>query len=147
MDSSESASAMHRVQFETNVADQIIVTGQPEPLETILENLVDNAISFSPIGGRVAVRLERHGAQAIISVEDDGPGVAPDRLDRIFDRYYTHRPTKPGHDAKTQHFGIGLWQARQNSRALGGEITATNRVPHGLRVAVILPVARAQQPG
>ena len=144
MDSYATASPTHDVRLEIRVAGGIVVMGQPEALETILENLVDNAIGFSPTGGHVAVRLRSRGNQAIILVEDDGPGVAPDRLDRIFDRYYSHRPADPsglGHGTGAPHFGIGLWLAEQNVLSLGGQISAINREPHGLRVTLVLPLA------
>lgn len=143
VDSYPTARLAHQVRIETDVAEGVVVTGQTEALEVILENLVDNAISFSPDGGRLAVRLETHDGQAIISVEDDGPGIAQDRLDRIFDRYYTDRPAdKPslGYTDSEQHFGIGLWLVRQNTVSLGGHISAINRAPRGLRVIIALPV-------
>ena len=130
--------AARQVRLEADVADGIRVLGQPETLEAILETVVENALSFSPVGGSVMVRLERDGNTAVLSIEDDGPGVAPERLDGIFDRYYTYRP---GGDAgDSQHFGIGLWLARQNAVSLGGGISASNRQPHGLRVTVVLPM-------
>jgi len=131
------------VRLDAHVADGIVVAGQPETLEGVLETLVDNALSFSPAGACVMVRLERDGDHAVLSVQDEGPGVAPDRLPRIFDRYYTHRPAEcacPG-QASGVHFGIGLWLARQNALSLGGRIDAVNRDPHGLCVKVVLPVA------
>ncbi len=133
------------VGIEAHVADGIAVAGQPEMLETILETLVDNAISFSPAGGRIVVGLDVRGDQAVPTVEDDGPGIAPDRLERAFERYYTDRPadrSASGGGRGTQHFGIGLWLARQNALALGGRISAANRQPHGLRVTVVFPLAR-----
>ena len=145
IDSCATGNPARPLRLETQVAGGVVVTAQPEAVETILETLVDNAISFSPAGGRIAVRLEARDSQAIVTVEDDGPGVAPDSLARIFDRYYTHRPAEPsspGNAASTPHFGIGLWLARENVLALGGEITAVNRRPHGLRMTVVLPAAR-----
>jgi len=138
------------VRIETDVAEGVVVTGQSEALEVILENLVDNAIGFSPAGGRLAIRLANHDGQATISVEDDGPGIALDRLDRIFDRYYTDRPTDGsglGHTDSEQHFGVGLWLVRQNTVSLGGQVSAVNRQPRGLRVTVALPVSNARQVG
>lgn len=135
-----------QVRLDAHIADGILVMGQPETLETILETIVDNAVSFSPSDGRVLVRLEPDGDEAILSVEDDGPGVAPDRLDRIFDRYYTHRPpgtSHSGHTTDPQHFGIGLWLARHYALALGGKISAFNRQHHGLCVTVVLPMSNA----
>jgi two-component system, OmpR family, sensor histidine kinase ChvG len=89
------------------------------------------------------VRLELDGGRAIIAVEDRGPGVALDRLERIFDRYYTHRPSDPSRpDADgTPHFGIGLWLAKQSALSLGGQISAVNQDSGGLRIMVVLPVA------
>jgi two-component system sensor histidine kinase ChvG len=139
-----------QVRIEADVAEGVVVTGQSEPLEVILENLVDNAIGFSPAGGRLAIRLEIHHGQAIMSVEDDGPGIAPDRLDRIFDRYYTDRPADKsslGHTDSEQHFGVGLWLVRQNTMSLGGQVSAFNRKPRGLRVTVALPISNARQVG
>jgi two-component system sensor histidine kinase ChvG len=138
-----------QVRLDAHVADGIFVMGQPEALETILETVVDNALSFSPTGGRVSVRLEPDGDQTIVTVEDDGPGVALDRLDSIFDRYHTYRPASssdPGHEADSQHFGIGLWLAREYALSLGGTISASNREPHGLCVTVALPTCSREQP-
>jgi two-component system sensor histidine kinase ChvG len=134
-----------QVRLKVHAADGILVIGQPETLETILETIVDNALSFSPAGGCVSVRLEPDGDEAIVTVEDDGPGVALDRLDSIFDRYYTHRPadsSHSGHATGSQHFGIGLWLARQYALSLGGTIRASNRERRGLCVTVVLPMLR-----
>jgi two-component system sensor histidine kinase ChvG len=133
---------IRRVQLDSHVTDGITVVGQPENLEAILEALVDNALSFSPPNGSVMVTLERDAATAILSVDDEGPGVAPERLERIFDRYYTQRPAAIGCSSESSsHFGVGLWLARQNTIALGGTLTATNRDPHGLCMKVLLPLA------
>ena len=78
-------------------------------------------------------------------MDDDGPGVAADRLGHIFDRYYTHRPADTsgsGHASEGQHFGIGLWLVKQHVISAGGQISAINREPHGLRVTIVLPIAR-----
>lgn len=117
-----------------------VVSGEADAIETVFENLLDNAAGFSPAGGTVRVRLETVGPNAVVTIEDDGPGVPPERLGEIFERYVTDRAAarRPGTEA---HFGIGLWIARQNTRALGGEIGAENRAPHGLRMRVSLPLA------
>jgi two-component system sensor histidine kinase ChvG len=134
--------AAREVRLDANVTDGIAVAGQPENLEAIIEPLVDNALSFSPPDGAMLVRLERNADAAILSVLDDGPGVTPERLERIFDRYYTHRPAELACSHKSSsHMGIGLWLAKQNTVALGGTITASNREPHGLCIKVVLPMA------
>ncbi len=125
--------------------------GAADALESIFENLLDNALSFSPPGGTVRVSLAATAGTALVIVEDDGPGVPEAALSRIFERYYSDRRAVPRDAASTvvqpAHFGIGLWIARQNARALGGDIIAVNREPHGLSVRVRLNLAEAAPQG
>jgi two-component system sensor histidine kinase ChvG len=127
--------ASHPGRVEGRISAGVVVRGREEALETVLENLVENALGFAPPGGVVRVVLRREGAEAILAVEDDGPGVAPERLGQIFERYYSDRPRAEA----GAHFGIGLWLARQNVLLLGGAISAANRAPHGLAMTVRLP--------
>jgi two-component system sensor histidine kinase ChvG len=121
------------------LAPDVAVLGEAEAIEGIFENLLENALSFSPPHATVEVALGRDGAMAVASVEDEGPGVAAAALERIFERYYSDRAAAG--EAEGAHFGIGLWIARQNARALGGDVAAANRVPRGLAVRVRLPLA------
>jgi len=114
------------------------VLASEELLETVLENVLDNAIGFSPPGGEIAVRLERKAGKAVVTVADQGPGVPPADLERIFERYYS---TRQGGSEDGQHFGIGLWLARRNVQALGGSMTAVNLRPRGLEMAIAIPLA------
>jgi two-component system sensor histidine kinase ChvG len=109
-------------------------------VETVIENLLDNAVSFSPDGESIGVRLEARGGLAELLIGDSGPGVAAENITRIFDRYFSQRmpPRIDGHDT---HFGIGLWIARRNVEALDGTIHAENRRPNGLLMRVRLPLA------
>ena len=121
------------------------VKGGEDLIETVLENLLDNAESFSPEGGEIKLALNVEDRAAVLTVEDEGPGVDPADVERIFDRYYSMRD--PGNGALTNgngeatHFGIGLWVVRRNVEALGGRVRAENCAPHGLRVKVTLPLA------
>ena len=110
-------------------------------LETVIENLLDNAISFSPPGGEVALSLDAEASDALITVEDQGPGVAGEKLERIFERYYSERDESvdQGGDDGNEHFGSGLWIVRRNVEAIGGRITAENRPQGGLRVRLRIP--------
>lgn len=137
VDSQDGLTEPRGVRLRSAVQDGIFVAAQEEPLETILENLVDNAISFSAEGGVVTVRLTRRGGHALLTVEDEGPGVEPERLEEIFERYHSHRP-EPSDEP---HFGIGLWLVRQNATSFGGWAAASNISPHGLVVTVSLPLA------
>lgn len=115
-------------------------------VETVIENLIENALSFSASGGKVFVSLGRRQGTAVLEVADEGPGVAAAALARVFERYYSQRPAEPASDAGTpgdaaeQHFGIGLWIARRNVEALGGSIAAANRPEGGLVMRVVLPL-------
>jgi two-component system sensor histidine kinase ChvG len=114
-------------------------------VETVIENVVENALSFTPNGGTIEVRLDRVGDRhAELTVGDTGPGVPAENLERIFERYFSRRQHVRGQEA---HFGIGLWIARRNVEALGGMVRAEHRAPHGLLVRISLPLARSLRPG
>ena len=118
----------------------VLVVGGSELLETVAENLIDNALSFTPAGRQVRVTLRRQRYLAVLTVEDEGPGVAPEKLERIFDRYYSDRSTAPNGPAKSGagNFGVGLWIVRRNVEAMGGRVRAANRPEGGLRMQVEL---------
>ncbi len=132
---------------EGKVEPRLVVNANEEVLETVVENLLDNAVSFSPPSGNIRVALAKNGRDAVLTIEDEGPGVSPEMLSRIFDRYFSHRPAQePASDADpatepSSHFGIGLWVARRNVEALGGTIDAENSENQGLRVVIRLPLA------
>ena len=125
----------------TDLLPGLQVLGSEVMIETVFDNLIDNAISFSPPGSEVVVHLTHDGRFAELSVSDRGPGVPEDQLERIFDRYYSERRGDAGAEATGSYFGIGLWIARRNVEAMSGTIFAENRFPHGLQVHVRLPLA------
>ncbi len=90
-----------------------------------MTNLIDNAISFSPPGGRSRSRCARVGGDVITSVEDDGPGIPPDRLEHVFKRFYSDRPQSDKTAGKNS--GLGLSISREIVLAHGGRIHAENR--------------------
>ncbi|MEO1795100.1 MAG: ATP-binding protein, partial [Pseudomonadota bacterium] len=75
------------------VSDDVTVRGHPGRIGQVLTNLIDNAVSFAPAGSRVTIELADDGDHCIIVVRDQGPGIDPDSLDRIFRRFYTYRPS------------------------------------------------------
>ena len=123
-----------------DVAAGVAIRGRDDIIETILENLVDNAVSFSPTGATVVVTLSSQDGIADLQVRDDGPGIDPDRLSRVFDRYYSSRPAVEHGGDTEMHFGIGLWLVRQHTLALGGTIHAENRSTGGLTMVVRIPL-------
>ena len=104
------------------------VLGHDSRLSQVIVNLLDNAISFSPPGGRVAVLARRIGPEIQIAVEDEGPGIPSENLERIFERFYTDRPQ----ENFGQNSGLGLNISRQIVMAHGGNLYAENRPPAGM---------------
>jgi two-component system sensor histidine kinase ChvG len=133
-------------QLAVKAVDGVMVDGRADLIETILENLVENALSFSPAGGEVLVQLkvESLGDQrtAALTVADEGPGVHPDQLEAIFERYYSSRPGAEKQGGAGSHFGIGLWLVKQHAIALNGTVVAEDRPDGGLAVTVRLPIPR-----
>jgi two-component system, OmpR family, sensor histidine kinase ChvG len=105
-------------------ARTLTVPGHDSRLAQVFNNLIDNARSFSPDGGAVRIACRRRREQVTIVVDDDGPGIRPDALEKIFDRFYTDRP----HQGFGQNSGLGLSISRQIIEAHGGRIRAENRV-------------------
>ncbi|MGU3495047.1 stimulus-sensing domain-containing protein [Xanthobacteraceae bacterium A53D] len=100
-----------------------ILAGHASRLGQVVDNLVSNARSFSPEGSTVRVLCRRTKAGAEIIVDDEGPGIRPDALSRIFERFYTDRP----HQGFGQNSGLGLSISKQIIEAHAGQIWAENR--------------------
>jgi two-component system sensor histidine kinase ChvG len=100
------------------------VPGHDSRLGQVMNNLIDNARSFSPKGGTVRVTCRRAGDDIAVIVEDDGPGIRPDALEKVFERFYTDRPQQ----SFGQNSGLGLSISKQIVEAHGGRLTAENRV-------------------
>ncbi|HSI40284.1 MAG TPA: sensor histidine kinase [Xanthobacteraceae bacterium] len=108
------------------VAAAFVVPGHDSRLGQVVNNLIDNARSFSPRGGEVRVTCRQLKDAVEIVVDDDGPGVPLHALNKIFDRFYTDRPEEQGFG---QNSGLGLSISRQIVEAHGGRIWAENRPP------------------
>ena len=100
------------------------VPGDPARLERVLENLIDNAASFSPEGGRITLRLEHHGDRIELAVIDEGPGIPPEAREKVFERFHSLRPSD---EAFGSHSGLGLAIARTIIAAHDGTLIATDR--------------------
>jgi two-component system sensor histidine kinase ChvG len=112
----------------------------------VFRNLIDNARSFSPPGGEVRVTVARDRGQAKVTVDDDGPGMPPENLETVFERFYTSRPRGAAFGGAS---GLGLSIARQIVQAHGGSIHAENRMDTGgavvgARFLVSIPAVRTQ---
>ena len=109
--------------FEGGLASDFLVPGHDSRLGQVVSNLVDNARSFSPPGGTVRVICRRLKNEIEIVVDDDGPGIRLDALDKVFERFYTDRP----HQGFGQNSGLGLSISKQIVEAHGGRIWVENR--------------------
>lgn len=134
------------VRLEAVAAEPVRVRGTVELLETVLENLVENALSFSPPGSEVKVTVGRERGNAALMVEDQGPGIPPAMIPNVFERYVSSRK-EAKHGAEAEHFGVGLWIVRRNVEALGGTVKLENKSSGGLRVRVLVPIADARVAG
>ncbi len=118
------------------------VSGYELRIGQIITNLIENARSFVPEdGGRIVVRLTRSRSRCLVYVEDNGPGIQAEDIDRIFERFYTDRPE--GEDFG-QNSGLGLSISRQIAEAHGGTLKAENIVAQdghvsGARFILSLP--------
>ena len=109
--------------FEGGSPENFQVPGHDSRLGQVVSNLVDNARSFSPPGGSVRITCRRLKNEIEITVDDDGPGIRPEALDKIFERFYTDRP----HQGFGQNSGLGLSISKQIIEAHGGRIWVENR--------------------
>jgi two-component system sensor histidine kinase ChvG len=116
--------------------EPVEVEAAPERLSQVFENLLDNAVGFSPAGGVVSVRLTAGPEHARVEVEDQGPGVPEEHRDRIFDRFFTFRP---GQGRRGDHSGLGLSIARSLVEGHGGSIEVDGSAGEGARFIVRLP--------
>jgi two-component system, OmpR family, sensor histidine kinase ChvG len=113
------------IRFEgRNPNDPFSVPGHDSRLGQVISNLLVNAQSFSTAGGKVRIICRRVRSEIEIIVDDDGPGIRDDALERIFERFYTDRP----HQGFGQNSGLGLSISKQIIEAHGGRIWAENRV-------------------
>jgi two-component system, OmpR family, sensor histidine kinase ChvG len=120
--------------------DDVMVRAASGVLEVVMQNILDNAIGFSLDGGTITITLTKSNETVDLQIEDEGPGIAPDKIGRVFDRNFSSRP-RDGAAApqRSDNAGLGLWIVQRNVEALGGQVVARNRATGGLMIAVTLP--------
>ncbi len=112
-----------RIDLDIPGGHPVRVRGSEDRLAQVFGNLLTNAMSFSPQGGAVTVRLVPDGDAILCCVEDQGPGIPQNKLETVFERFYTERPTAESYG---DHSGLGLSISRQIVQAHGGHIWAEN---------------------
>ncbi|PHQ72331.1 MAG: histidine kinase, partial [Sneathiella sp.] len=126
VDTYETTQMFSSIVFDLEVPEQeTFINGLPGRISQVLRNLIDNAISFSPEKGHVVVRLEKHEKHVEITIGDDGPGIPKNKLEDIFNRFYTERPKAEDFG---RHSGLGLSISRLIIDAHGGSLIANNRL-------------------
>jgi two-component system OmpR family sensor kinase len=140
-----SATAQRRaVHLGVAGAEQVMASADADRLRQVLDNLLDNALRFSPVGGSVQIRIQARGAQAVLSVDDQGPGFHPSFLTHAFERFSV------GADSRTRNesggAGLGLAIVQSIAEAHGGWAQAENRPEGGARVSVAIPLAQPTGP-
>lgn len=120
------------------LVEPIATRGEPVMIATLIRNLIDNAVRFTPRGGRVDIGVYREGGEAVLQIEDTGPGIPPGDFDRIFEPFFRgSRPTEDG-------TGLGLSIVKRMIDRLNGSVVLENITgagQTGLRVTVRLPAA------
>jgi signal transduction histidine kinase len=129
------ATPRHRVRFEDRVGGELWVLGDVMRLDIIIANLLDNAIKYSPKGGDVTAQLSTSGDVAMLKVRDQGIGIAPEDMNRLFKRFsrVSSLTDVPG-------TGLGLYLARELARLHKGEIVAVSKPGEGSEFVLSLPV-------
>jgi two-component system OmpR family sensor kinase len=121
--------------WHAEISPDVVTVGDDELLRRAVDNLLANVLTHTPADTEATVALRERGDEVEIEVSDTGPGVPPDRLPRIFDRFYRAGTTsRPGS-------GLGLAIVTQIATVHSGTVVAEPNRPHGLRVRLTLPVA------
>jgi signal transduction histidine kinase len=113
--------------------------GDPERVHQVVANLLENALRYTPTGGKVAVAARRDADVVRIEVSDEGPGIPDSEASRVFERFYRADQSRSSTDGGGA--GLGLAIARWIVELHGGEIRPERREPHGCRMVVTLPAA------
>ncbi|AXK39669.1 sensor histidine kinase [Crenobacter cavernae] len=113
---------------DADAADAVL--GDRKALQGGLLNLLENALHYCPEGGRVGFSLERHGESLCCSIEDDGPGIAPEAFEHVFEPFFTTR---------SGGTGLGLAIVKRLAEELGGTVSCGNRPEGGARFELCLP--------
>ncbi|HLZ01771.1 MAG TPA: ATP-binding protein [Bradyrhizobium sp.] len=126
------------IDLGSELVEPVTIRGEPVVIEAMIRNLLDNALRYTPSGGRVDIGVYRSGGAAVLQVEDTGPGLAASDLDRIFEPFF--RGSQPQGDGS----GLGLSIVKRTVERLGGSIELENigvASRGGLRVTVHIPHA------
>ena len=133
--------AAKRLTFERLIdPDAASISGDPVKLQDVLRNLIENAANYSPEGGRIAITAARAQGRILIRIQDQGPGIPPEDLARVFERFYRVDKSRTREGQDPGGTGLGLSIVRHLIGLHGGTVTAANVEPHGAVFTIDLPV-------
>ena len=122
--------------------DATMVEGDPAKLQDALRNLIENAANHSPEAGRVVMESRRDGSRVVLTVSDDGPGIPPSDLQRVFERFYRVDKSRTRDGKDPGGTGLGLSIVRHLIGLHGGKVYAANRRERGAIFTIELPAER-----
>ena len=128
--------------LEERVEPGLVLTGDPDQLIRLFFNLLDNAVKFTGDGGRVGIAGSRDVATVTVEVSDTGAGIAPEHVDKVFDRFYRAEESRA---RATGGHGLGLAIAGEIARAHGGTLSVSSRPGHGSTFTVTLQAEEEMQ--
>jgi two-component system phosphate regulon sensor histidine kinase PhoR len=134
----ERAARAKEIALVSEVSRELIAWADETALDHVLLDLLDNAVKYTPRGGRVEVRAALQGDRIDVVVQDDGPGIAPRHRDRVFERFYR---VDKGRSREMGGTGLGLSIASHLVEAMGGEIGMRPASPHGSEFWFAVPAA------
>jgi two-component system phosphate regulon sensor histidine kinase PhoR len=127
-------------QVERDVADDAgTVSGDPAKLQDALRNLLENATNYSPEGSRIVLCARREGKHITLAVIDEGPGIPPEDLARVFERFYRVDKSRTREGKDPGGTGLGLSIVRHLVELHGGRVMAANRPARGAVFTIELP--------
>jgi signal transduction histidine kinase len=121
------------------MAESLQVKADPTRLAQVFDNILNNALKYAP-NAPVTITLERNGQMATVGVHDEGPGIAPQHLDKLFQRFYR----APDSSTVTRGTGLGLYICRKIIQAHNGEIIAESVLGEGTTFYIHLPLIENQ---
>jgi signal transduction histidine kinase len=114
----------------------VLIEGDRDRLEQVLQNLLQNAVKYSPGGGKIAVELDADPSEVRIAITDSGVGIPASEIPRIFERFYRASNVEMG---QINGMGVGLYVVKEIIAFHGGTVEVTSRIGEGSRFCVRLP--------
>src|SRR6185503_4496190 len=116
--------------------EPLVVLGDEESLRQIVDNLLDNALKYTPARGRIEVSAQARDAEAVLEVSDTGIGIGPRDLERIFERFYRVDKARSRELGGT---GLGLSIVKHLAHSLGGRVAVESKLGRGSTFRIVLP--------